>query len=92
MKRLFLLIPLLCLFQLASASGLPSVLHYKLDVQFQLKEQRVSVVAMLSIRNTTSTPHTKLPFLLYRLLSVEQVTDDGGASLPFKQDRSAAAR
>jgi hypothetical protein len=78
--------PLFCLFQPTSASDLPSVLHYKLDVQFQLKEQRVSVVATLSIRNTTSKPQTKLPFLLYRLLSVERVTDNGGASLPFKQD------
>ena len=85
MKRSFLLIPLLCLVQPMSASDLPSVSHYKLDVQFQLKEQRVSVVAVLSIRNTTSRPHTKLPFLLYRLLSVEQVTDNGAASLPFKQ-------
>jgi hypothetical protein len=61
-------------------------MHYKLDVQFQLKEQRVSVIAMLSIRNTTNRPHSKLPFLLYRLLRVERVTDSGGAALPFKQD------
>jgi hypothetical protein len=88
MKPVFLLTSLLCLLQLTSAmpSDLPAVRHYKLDVQLELKEQRVSVVATLSIKNATNTPQTKLPFLLYRLLTVQRVDDRNGAPLSFKQD------
>lgn len=88
MKRLFLLSTLLCFFQTMSsmASNLPAVTHYKLDVRFALKEQRVSVVAALSITNTTNKSYTKLPLLLYRLLTVEKVRTRAGAPFAFKQD------
>jgi hypothetical protein len=86
MKTLFLLLLSVFLIQRTSASDLPAVTHYKLNVQFQLKEQQVAAIAVLSIKNTTGKPHTKLPFLLYRLLSVERVSDNAGASLTFSQD------
>jgi hypothetical protein len=84
--RLFLLVPFLSLLQSTSAADLPSVTHYRLDVQFQLKDQRVAVVAALSVTNATDKPCTKLPFILYRLLSVDRVSDNAGAPLSFNQD------
>ena len=77
-----------CVFQLTAVMGteLPAVTHYKLNVRFQLKEQRVGIVATLSIKNTSARSHSRLPFLLYRLLTVKQVHDLSGLSLPFKQD------
>jgi len=68
------------------ASELPGVIHYTLDVRFHLKEQRVTITATLSIKNTTDKPFTKIPFLLYRLLTVDQVDGDAGASLQFRQN------
>lgn len=87
MKRSFPLMPLLCLLQLTSAmaSDLPGVIRYKLDVSFALKEQRINVVATLSIKNSTKKSFTELPFLLYRLLAVQAVDNSAGTPLPFKQ-------
>jgi hypothetical protein len=88
MKRLFLVSAFLFLIQpiLATPSDLPAVTHYKLDVRFQLGERRISALATLSIKNTTETSHGRLPFLLYRLLTVEQVNDHAGLPLTFTQD------
>ncbi len=88
MRRLFLITVLvsLCEMTSATASDLPAVVHYKLNVQFHLREQRVSILATLSIRNITDQPHAQLPFLLYRLLEVKQVSDRTGTPLHFKQD------
>lgn len=70
----------------ASASDLPAVTHYGLDIRFQLREQRLSAVAYLTIRNGTKRPFTDVPFLLYRLLTVEGVRNHDGRPLDFKQD------
>ncbi len=88
MRRLFLIAVLLSLCETTSATALdlPAVTHYKLKVQFHLKEQRVSILATLSIRNITDQSHTQLPFLLYRLLTVNHVSDRTGTPVPFKQD------
>ena len=87
MKRILLLSAFLYFSQptLTIAEDLPVVMHYTLKVQFALKEQRVNNIATLSIKNTTSKSHTKLPFLLYRLLTVEHVEDAAGSPLAFKQ-------
>ena len=86
MKRPFALLLFLCLLHPTSAMGsLPAVTHYKLNTVFDLKERRVSMVATLSIKNGTDKPHATLPFLLYRLLTVELVGDNAGTQLTFRQ-------
>ncbi len=88
MKPSFLLVSimLVCLTISAAASDLPAVTRYGLDIRFQLKEQRSSVAASLTIRNGTKRPFTEVPFLLYRLLTVERVLTRDGRPLDFKQD------
>jgi hypothetical protein len=70
----------------ARSADLPAVIHYRLDVRFQLTQHRVDAIAELSIRNTTTRSFTKLPFLLYRLLTVERVAGHNGRALTFSQD------
>ncbi len=88
MSKLCLIIPFLLLVQPTAArpTDLPAVIHYKLDMRFQLKQQRLDAVATLSIKNATGRSVTKLPFLLYRLLTIERVDDHNGRGLAFKQD------
>ncbi len=64
---------------------LPKVTHYGLNVKFLLKEHRVHVDAALTIRNVTQSSHQEIPLLLYRLLSVQHITDALGSPLPFDQ-------
>ena len=68
------------------AGELPSITGYRLDMHFLLQDQRISVHATLSIRNDTRVPRDTLPFLLYRLLVVQQVTDSEGHPVDFTQD------
>lgn len=70
----------------AVETDLPKVTHYGLKVQFLLKEQRVHVDAALTIRNVTQSSSQEIPFLLYRLLSVQHITDGLGNPLPFEQN------
>ena len=88
MKALAVSALVLFLFQVPAprAAELPAVIHYDLDVRFALKEQRVKIVAAMTIRNDTDEPCRELPFLLYRLFAVEKVCTDAGAPLPFRQD------
>jgi hypothetical protein len=87
-RELFLVTSFYFLFQLTSASAadLPAVMHYRLDVRFVLKEQRVNVVAMLAIKNSTKKSFTEIPFLLYRLLTVKAVANLAGTPFPFEQN------
>ena len=68
------------------AGDLPSITDYQLDIRFALKEQRVDMTAKLTITNTTSQAQSKLPFLLYRLFTVERVTGSAGSAIGFTQD------
>lgn len=89
MKRSLLNILLYASIFLTAQAGdldLPKVTQYGLNVQFLLKEQRVRVEAALTIRNTTQSSHREIPFLLYRLLSVQRITDEFGSPLRFEQD------
>ena len=67
---------------------LPKVIHYGLTTQFFLKDNRVRVEAALTIRNTTRKSLQQIPVLLYRLLSVQRVTDGTGAPAEFSQNIS----
>lgn len=88
MNRLCLIAALLLLLQPAPArsADLPAVVHYKLDVRFQLKQRRVDATAELTIRNATARSFSRLPFLVYRLLAVERVAGRDGRALTFNQD------
>lgn len=83
----FLLLP--CLFFLASgnahAAELPKVTRYELRAQILPAEERLRVVAQITISNTTSAPQREIPFLLYRLLAVDAAEDEKGAALAFRQ-------
>lgn len=88
MKKYFLFATFLCLLQPASIlpSELPVVIHYKLETRFNLKKQEINVQATLLIKNLTNKPHAKIPFLLYRLLTVENVYNHLGKQLSFRQN------
>lgn len=68
------------------AGELPSITRYQLDIRFLLQDQRIAARASLTIRNDTRAPHTSIPFLLYRLLEVQQVTDAHGRPEAFTQN------
>ncbi len=85
MRVLFLVGVFVLQSAVAAGAELPAVTHYKLDVRFQLKEERVKAVATLTIRNITRQPAANLPFLLYRLLTVSRVSDASGQTLNFTQ-------
>lgn len=70
----------------AGELDLPKVIHYGLKVQFLLKEQFVRVDAALTIRNVTQSSNQEIPFLLYRLLSIQRITDGFGSPLGFEQN------
>lgn len=84
LRSLFLLVlcsPLGIVF----SSELPLVTHYSLNVHLFPKQERLEAQALLTCMNTTSTPQTEIPFLLYRLLDVQSVTDEHGTPLRFTQ-------
>jgi hypothetical protein len=65
---------------------LPVISHYDLNIQFRLSEQRINVVAVLTVKNVSSVVQSRLPFLLYRLLTVEQVNDVNGSPFSYAQN------
>jgi hypothetical protein len=67
------------------AVELPAITHYGLNVELSLTEQRVRVLANLTITNNTGAACTRIPFLLYRLLAVQQINDRSGQPLDFTQ-------
>ena len=70
----------------AGELDLPKVTRYGLNMRFLLKEHRVRVDAALTIRNVSQSSHQEIPLLLYRLLSVQHVTDALGSPLRFDQN------
>lgn len=70
---------------IASPPELPSVTHYSLQIRLFPKEERLEVVAGMTVTNKTGQAFSELPFLLYRLLDVNKVTDDKGSPLRFNQ-------
>ena len=74
---------------------LPNCTHY--DIRLSIKPEpmhplhkfyggTIEVDCTATIENQSSGPITTVPFLLYRLLSVEQVGDATGARLAFTQE------
>lgn len=67
------------------AVELPAITHYGLNVELSLTEQRVRVLANLTITNNTRAACARIPFLLYRLLAVQHINDRSGQPLDFTQ-------
>lgn len=85
MSRLSIALFTFIFFSPSFSSELPAVVRYDINVRFDLKERRVNVAATLTIRNISDKPQAELPFILYRLLSVEAVTDSAGRAFSFSQ-------
>ncbi len=60
---------------------LPSVTHYDLRFRLFTKDNNLEAEALMTVLNTTSAPLFEIPFILYRLLDVEEVTDGKGTPL-----------
>ncbi len=69
----------------AAPADLPSVTHYSIQLRLFPKEERLEAVARMTVTNKTGQSFSELPFLLYRLLDVQKVSDDKGSSLTFNQ-------
>ncbi|OGD22590.1 MAG: hypothetical protein A2Y69_07780, partial [Candidatus Aminicenantes bacterium RBG_13_59_9] len=61
------------------------VSHYDLHFHLLLKENRLEAEALMKVRNDSQEPVSEIPFLLYRLFDVLEVSDDRGVALPFNQ-------
>ena len=70
----------------ATERDLPEVTHYGLKVHFLLAENRIQVEAALTIHNDTQSSLHELPFLLYRLLAPQRITDAWGRPMHFEQN------
>jgi len=65
--------------------ALPVVSRYDLRSTLLLKENRLEAEALMKVQNDSANPVSELPFILYRLFDVLEVTDERGTALPFNQ-------
>ncbi|MGB8494086.1 MAG: hypothetical protein WCE53_06790 [Candidatus Acidiferrum sp.] len=70
---------------LTAAEKLPAVTHYHLRLKILPADQRLDATAEMVIVNYSSQAVSELPFLLYRLLDVKDVTLENGKPLTFSQ-------
>lgn len=59
--------------------------RYELDVALDLKEERMTATARVTVRNAGPSAAGEASFLLYRLLTVSAVRSGGGSPLSFSQ-------
>lgn len=85
-KRFLLALTLLSQMSPAAPLDLPAVTYYNLDIHFRLKEQRLAATATMTVTNASTMSRSSLPFLLYRLLTVERVKGPTGTHFPFRQN------
>jgi ubiquinone/menaquinone biosynthesis C-methylase UbiE len=65
--------------------ALPAISHYNLSFNLLLKENRLEAEASITVENDSRNSVSEIPFILYRLFDVLEVTDDRGITLPFNQ-------
>lgn len=63
-------------------------LEYILDITVDYERDQVAGTCAVTVENTSDRPARHIPFLLYRLLEVNSVTDENGRELPFRQERT----
>ena len=65
--------------------ALPAVSRYDLRFTLLLKENKLEAEALMKVQNDSQESVSEIPFILYRLFDVLEVTDDRGIALPFNQ-------
>jgi hypothetical protein len=60
--------------------------HLRLDLALDFEKERLEGTATLEVENTSNEPVSLIPLLLYRLMTVSEVTDRGGTAVAFTQD------
>ena len=80
-----IVLSLLALAVRASAAEPLRPTRYELDVALDLKEERMTATARVTVRNAGASVAGDVSFLLYRLLTVSAVRGGGGTPLPFSQ-------
>ncbi len=61
------------------------VTRYELHIRLYPSEERLEVEADIAVSNQSGTAQREIPFLLYRLLTVDAAVDEKGAALAFRQ-------
>lgn len=69
----------------ATSGDLAKVTRYELGVRINPAEEHLTASAQITLTNPTTEPHREIPFLLYRLLTVDAAQDEKGAALAFRQ-------
>ena len=69
----------------ARAAELLRPTRYELDLALDLKEERMTATARVTVRNAGASPVGEAAFLLYRLLTVSAVRGAAGSPLTFSQ-------
>jgi hypothetical protein len=59
--------------------------RYDLDTRIDYAAERIAGTARLTVRNAADTAVAEVPVILYRLMSVDAVTDSAGTPLAFAQ-------
>jgi aminopeptidase N len=59
--------------------------HYGLEIDLDVDARRLSGTATIRVRNSSREVADHVPLLLYRLMRVDEVRDDGGRPLEFVQ-------
>ena len=62
------------------------LMHLDLALSVDYEEARLAGTATLAVENTSEEPVLLIPLLLYRLMTVSEVTDEAGGALAFTQD------
>jgi aminopeptidase N len=70
----------------ADPTPMPTTLAYRLELKIDYGTKKVYGRCGITISNETEQAMEKVPVLLYRLLSVNQVEGGQGGSLPFSQN------
>jgi len=60
--------------------------HLDLALAVDYEEARLTGTATLAVENTSEEPVLLIPLLLYRLMTVSEVSDEAGGALAFTQD------
>jgi hypothetical protein len=86
-KKLLLMCAILiieCTFSFL-AGQLPATIKYKLDLRIDYNNERLYGRCELTLTNRSDKPVNKIPIMLYRLLSVKNITDEKGDPCIYTQ-------
>lgn len=87
-KKLVIFFLLLAMGSVAISSGtdlLPNTVKYRLDLTIDYSSGKLSGKCEIILLNHTNQKIQKIPVLLYRLLSINSISDDRGRPIEFTQ-------